>query len=263
MHSHSINHDTAQQNTPLSPDKQHKENFHCRCINEDPDNRQRVLALRYLVYCQERNFLPAQNYPDGKESDEFDQYSHHFAAFDPSEQIAGAVRLVRHSRALKLPLQRYCTLFEDLPDHLKSIPLASTAEISRLVVSKDYRRRKNDNAYGGLAVDPSASVSVIDLAEERHKRHDRKSHDPEIVLGLYRSMYQKSKLEGITHWYAAMEKPLARLLMRCGFEFHPVGPEVDYYGPVAPYIACIADLEAWVASVDPERFRWFTTPDRE
>lgn len=257
MHSSSISPDVAHQETPSSQDSSRKVNFRCRCIDNDPDDRRRALALRYLVYCQERSFLPAQNYPNGEECDEFDQYSHHFAAFDRAGQIAGTVRLVRYLETLKLPGQRHCTLFEDLPDHLKSLPLKSTAEISRLVVSKDYRRRKNDNEHGGLGIDPTG-VTVVDLAEERRKRHD-----PEIVLGLYRSMYQKSKLEGITHWYAAMEKSLARLLLRCGFEFHPIGPEVDYYGPVTPYIACIADLEALVASTDPDRFKWFTTPDLE
>lgn len=257
MRSNNVSPDITHQEMPSSHDSTRKANFRCRCIDDAPNDRRRVLALRYRVYCQERSFLPAHDYPNGEECDEFDQYSHHFAAFDRAGEIAGAVRLVRYVESLELPGQRYCTLFDDLPDSLKSLPLKSTAEISRLIVSKDYRRRKTDNEYGEFGVAPSG-VGVIDLAEERRKRHD-----PQIVLGLYRSMYQKSKLEGITHWYAAMEKSLARLLLRCGFEFHPIGPEVDYYGPVTPYIACIADLEASVARTDPDRFNWFTSPDVE
>ena len=136
MHSNSISPDAPHQETPSSHDNTRKANFRCRCIDDDPNDRRRALALRYRVYCQERSFLPAQNYPNGEECDEFDQYAHHFAAFNRAGQIAGAVRLVRYVESLKLPGQHYCTLFEDLPDHLKSLPLKSTAEISRLMLSK-------------------------------------------------------------------------------------------------------------------------------
>ena len=43
-----------------------------------------------------------------------------------------------------------------------------------------------------------------------------------------------------------MEKPLARSLSRMGFDFNPIGPETDYYGPVTPFMA---DLEEILANL--------------
>jgi hypothetical protein len=41
-----------------------------------------------------------------------------------------------------------------------------------------------------------------------------------------------------------MEKPLLRLMRRCfHIDFTPIGPELDYYGPVVPYIIGIAEIE--------------------
>jgi hypothetical protein len=55
-----------------------------------------------------------------------------------------------------------------------------------------------------------------------------------------------------------MESSLWRLLSRFAFEFRPVGPEVDYYGPVTPYLADIQELEQVVFNRRPEIFREFT-----
>lgn len=87
------------------------------------------------------------------------------------------------------------------------------------------------------------------MARERRRRR------PEIVLGLYRAMYQESKRQGIGRWYAAMEKGLARQLTRFHIQFLEVGPEVDYYGPVSPYAVDIRTVEASVAAADPALFR--------
>lgn len=43
-----------------------------------------------------------------------------------------------------------------------------------------------------------------------------------------------------------MDRSLWRLLNFQGIQFKAIGPEVDYYGPVSPYLANIAHLEAYV-----------------
>lgn len=227
--------------------------FYFKRVNgvEDLHN---VFALRYQVYCKECGFLPAADYPDGKETDEYDAYSLHFSAFHHSGTLAGAVRLVRATPEGLFPFHQHCP---SLYAGVELPPAAQAAEISRLVVGKDFRRRLNDTLFGFQAQEsPTVEVGIVQANGQR-----RTSNHPEIVLGLYREMYQESKRQGITHWYAAMERSLARLLMRYKFSFVPIGPEVDYYGPVTPYLASLADLEEKVSRCNPELFAWFSSPD--
>src|SRR5690606_15783528 len=107
-----------------------------------------------------------------------------------------------------------------------------------------YRRRKNDGFYGFDTVSDFDGVDV-NLTSTQAQATDNIPHrrsKPEIVLGLYKTMYQASKRQGITHWLAAMERSLLRLLTRYNIGFQPIGPELDYFGPVVPYIAAIADI---------------------
>jgi N-acyl amino acid synthase of PEP-CTERM/exosortase system len=196
--------------------------------------------LRYEVYCRERGFLNPDDYPDGIERDEFDTNAIHFACLSRrSEAVVGTIRLVAPVDG-RFPLSSHCSVNPAL------LP-PNTMEISRLAVSRQYRRRADDNEYGlsqaYLAHDPESN--------ERRRR-------PEIVLGLYKIMYRESKRIGVRAWLAAMEHSLARLLSRFSFHFEAVGPEVDYYGPVTPYLARIDAVEKIVSAVQPALYAEFT-----
>lgn len=202
-----------------------------------------TFRLRYQVYCLERSFLSADDYPLAFEQDEYDACSEHFSAIDRQGELAGSVRLVRHSPELGYPFQAHCPISPDfeLP------PPDQAQEISRLVVSKAYRRRREDNWIG---------ISEGDAPVPEEIAAKRGGH-PIIVLGLYRAMFAYSRANGVRYWYAAMERSLARLLGRYGFDFVPIGPEVDYYGPVAVYLADLRKLEARVSAENPKLFEWF------
>ena len=60
-----------------------------------------LLRLRYQVYCQEKQWLPADDYPDGREIDEFDAYSFHFLALKDNE-VVGTVRDIAPSLGIGL-----------------------------------------------------------------------------------------------------------------------------------------------------------------
>lgn len=207
-----------------------------------------ALELRFQVYCVECNFLSADGYPDGMESDEHDDGATHFYAFDAQEELVGYVRLVRPDPDHLFPIQRNCSLSVD--SSLLPAP-ESAAEISRLMVRNDYRRRRGDRLSGVTAEQNQAAFA----GERRHEA-------PQVLLSLYRQMYAYSRENGIRHWYAAMERPLARSLLRLNFAFRSVGPEADYYGPVAPYIADLRELEAQVGARRPELLQWLQTPER-
>jgi len=217
--------------------------FDFRRVDGAAEALQETFRLRYQVYCLERGFLPAADYPGQIESDEFDAHSEHFSAHDRQGQIAGSVRLVRHTEGLGYPFQAHCPVFPQvtLP------PPGEAEEISRLVVSKSYRRRREDNWMG---INEEHLEPPPDIAA-------RRGGHPIIVLGLYRAMFAYSRANGVRYWYAAMERSLARLLGRYGFDFTQIGPQVDYYGPVAVYLADLRALEARVSVENPTLFRWF------
>ncbi len=139
-------------------------------------------ALRFEVYCRERGFLPADAFPDGLEIDRFDDRSLHFGAFHRDSDIAGTVRLVRAPLA-ELPLAGRCRLDRallprDLDDN-------GVAEVSRLAVSANFRRRAGDGLLPGETL-----ATVLPSAE---RGDPRRRGCPELVLGLYKIMYHESK----------------------------------------------------------------------
>lgn len=209
----------------------------------------RVFELRYEVYCQERGFLPVQDYPDGLEFDEYDERSAHFCEFDESDDLVGYVRLVRAEQLPDFPFMNHCSSvdFGSGPPQVDQC-----AEISRLIVHPSLRRRRNDtNVEPGFA---SATRASMD---------DRRRQSRLILPALYRQMYVYSRRAGIRYWYAAMERPLARHMMQLGFPFQQIGPLTDYYGPVAPYLLDLTACEAALASRNPALLDWMCTALRD
>lgn len=178
------------------------------------DLLQKVYQLRFQVYCRERQFIQESECIEGLEIDEYDPHSLHFAAFDAQENIVGAVRLILSSCA-QFPVEKHCVNL--------SVPLGARrreyAEISRLVISKAYRCQ----------------------AEERPMRYIQQMS--EITHGLCCLLYEECRLSGITHCLALMEDPLSLLLKLRGYIFSVVGPQVDVYGRVTPYLFNVADNE--------------------
>jgi N-acyl amino acid synthase of PEP-CTERM/exosortase system len=83
-----------------------------------------------------------------------------------------------------------------------------------------------------------------------------RGHSPQILLCLYRQMYAFSLGNGIRYWYAAMERSLVRVLTRMSFSFRQIGPQTDYYGPVAPYLADLRELEVRLGQSNPALLAW-------
>ena len=126
------------------------------------------------------------------------------------------------------------------------------AEISRLVVAKSYRRRPGDSIAG-----VAEEFTMGHLSKTPGGERERRNTSPQILLGMYRQMYQYSLQHGVRYWYAAMGKALQRVLTRYGFEFTPLGPATDYYGPVTPYITDLRAVERRLMHANPALFAWF------
>jgi N-acyl amino acid synthase of PEP-CTERM/exosortase system len=201
-----------------------------------------IYRLRYKVYVEEWGFERSQDHPEGIERDEFDEHAIHFLA-KRADQIIGTIRIIRNSEK-GFPLEHHCTLNTDL----SSFGRNTIGEISRLAVSKDYRRRAEDKYLYGAASVPQEEFSMTAL--ERRSRQ-------EIVLGLYKCMYRESKKIDLTHWCVAMARGLYVLLRRMGIVFTPIGPEINYHGLRTPYLVCIEDLEREISRTKPSLYREF------
>jgi N-acyl amino acid synthase of PEP-CTERM/exosortase system len=201
-------------------------------LDDDPVLLQASYALRYQVYCLERKFLSPHSYPDQVETDEFDQHSIHMGVINAAGELAATARLVQLTTD-GLPSFDHCTF------HTGVNVLRDTdrrlIEISRLAVSRAYNRRAGDEHFS------------LGSAPARTEGGERRGGGL-LVMTLYRAIYQTSKRQGITDWMAATERSLQRLIVRSGFPFRQIGPETDYYGPVAPYLLDLGQLDARLLS---------------
>jgi N-acyl-L-homoserine lactone synthetase len=170
--------------------------------------------LRYQVYCVERGFLDAADYPDRRERDEFDRYSLHLGVLDETGTLIATARLVQVGLA-GLPLFRHCEIYPHETELYRETN--RVVEVSRLCVSRALRLRR--------------SCRRID-----------------VVTALYRALYQVSKQYRFTHWVVATEHSLQRLVTGFGFPFRAIGPSVDYFGQVAPYLMNLSEFDCVILS---------------
>lgn len=220
--------------------------FHYGCA-EQQGNHQEVLediySLRYQVYINEAAFEAAVDHPVGLESDAYDAQAIHFYARCRNEaKIIGTVRIILDS-GLGFPIERHFDV--TIPD--RGLEKHRVGEISRLAVSKNYRRRAIDHALfeTGPFV-PNTLPRYLD--DDRARRH----YEHNLVRGLYLQIYRDSKQRGLTHWFAVMAKGLHAILRRWGIVFEQIGPAREYHGLRAPYLACIAAIELNLARENPQ-----------
>lgn len=105
-----------------------QESVSIRLVGENTD-LEAVFRLRYRVYCEYLRSLNPNEYPEGMETDSFDEHAIHFGAFE-GNRIVGYVRFVKDS-----PRGFLLDGHVDLPD---TIPRFTTLEGSRLIGHKRY-----------------------------------------------------------------------------------------------------------------------------
>ena len=233
-----------------------------------------VYKLRFKVYCEEWGFERPEKYPGRQETDEFDKHSVHFAAMDDSGKMVGTIRLILFSPD-GFPLEKHC----DVDISAEGVSVESTAEVSRLIISKDYRKRTEDKYIYGPdeerrvigGYDPSYNYSANNnrRAEDRYgygrpsngrlrnEMEAEKRNRHELVTALYKAVYHESKRRQLTHWYAVMTKGLVALLNRYGIRFQAIADPVDYHGIRTPYLGEIKRIEQEVSDEKPEIFKEF------
>jgi len=186
-------------------------------------------AVRFRVYCRERDFLPASDYRNEREHDDFDTVATHLAVVRGGT-VFGTARLVPHSHR-GFPLERYCAA--SIPDDI----VATTVEVSRLAVPK--------SATAGHGAGRWTAVARLTSA---------------VALQLYRSVYQIARQDGRTHLIAAMAPSLVRVLGSFDVPLAAIGPETDYGGLVRPYLISLDQFDR-IGTDAARRFRRGTQTD--
>ena len=223
----------------------HSFNYGCVEKQTNPSEvLQDTYSLRYQVYIKEWEFEAVDDHPVGLEYDDYDEYSVHFyACCKTHSKVIGTIRTILHSE-LGFPIEKNFRLNEQL----LGVDRRGIGEISRLAVSKEYRRRAIDQ----ILFEPGPFVPNKLPRYMDDGRDIRRHCEHELVRGLYLQLYRDSKQRGLTHWYAVMAKGLYIILKRWGIPFHQIGPAMDYHGLRAPYVVSIETVEHALEANNPE-----------
>ncbi len=230
--------DTGPPPTPGNPDPTDLFNHYLAVV---PANSGELLdkafRLRFQVYCLERGFEKAADYPDGRERDGDDRRSLHSLLLDRATGSAvGTVRLILPRGGDELPVSK---LIGADPVHGAGLPLETTAEVSRFAVAKAFRAQLEE----GWRPRPGHAAAA---------RGERGPALQLLTFGLIRAVVMMSALGEITHIVAMMEPALLRLLRRLGIAFHPLGKLVNHHGLRQPGWALIEHLIACITECRPE-----------
>ncbi len=244
-------------------------------IVSDEKELAEIFKLRYKVYCQEWGFDKHMDHSKESISDNYDKNAIHIVARDESRKMVGAMMLIVDSPE-GYPIENYC----ELDINKQDIPREKLAEIARLVIHRDYRRRAEDKyIYGpdeerrsigsfNFTKNTYSSNSSFRRTNDRYRSRQgakrpaesysdrRRRH--ELLLGLLKAAYLESKRREITHWYSFLTKGILVLLSGFGFEFQEIGDPVDYYGIRTPYLGEIEKIEQEMESKNSELFHEFT-----
>ena len=203
-----------------------------------PETINEVFKLRYQVYCIDRPFEDPNCFADKREHDAYDPRSTHaLIRHKMTGDSVAAVRLVMagdHPEQTDFPMEGPCfhRMDQTAQEALADAPRHQIAEISRMAVSREFRRRLTEET----------SVSGISEPAYYSDSENGKRAMPYISLGLFCAILQMSVKHGITHWMAVMEPAQLRLLKRFGVEFDHVGPVMEYHGSRRPAFTEAASL---------------------
>lgn len=223
-----------------------------------PELTDEVFAVRYQVYCIDRPFEDPNCFADKREHDEFDPHSAHaLIQHRLTKDSVAAVRLVMagdDATQCAFPMEGPCLrrMRREIQDAVAGPLRNQVAEISRMAVSREFRRRLNEEK----------AVSGISEPAYYSDSENGKRAMPYISLGLFAAILQMSVKHGITHWMAVMEPAQLRLLKRFGVEFDHVGPLMNYHGRRRPAFTEAASLIDRIKQCRPDVWSLITENGR-
>lgn len=186
--------------------------------------RDEVYSIRHQVYCEELAFEPQR--PDRREYDEHDAHSLHLLIRSvKTNQFIGCTRIVRarpEDPNYPLPFEQTCAAAIDrsIVDPTK-LPRDTIAEISRLAVIAQFRKRKDDEKN---------PLSISDKAFGTPKQ----PRFPYIPVGLYLGTIELARLNGVKTLFVLTEQRLANHFRKFGVDIRTIGAPVEHRGQRIP-----------------------------
>ncbi len=218
-------------------------------IRADTDEQKdKAYALRYDVFCRENGFIDPARYPDERERDEFDERAvHHLLIHKETGKVAGTVRVLLPDERRPLTsfeLQKLC----DHPLLQIENRALGLAEISRLCMARDYRRRPRDGhvlpSYyeqeWGDADKPSTAMRFF------------RRRIPYAPLGLMMAAYETVLGAGLLDVVSSVEPGQFRTMKRIGLSYRVLGPRLNHQGSQQPFIYNLKTTLDTVAAENPE-----------
>jgi N-acyl amino acid synthase of PEP-CTERM/exosortase system len=176
-------------------------------ICQTPAQIKSSMRLRYDVYCLRKGWEAAQAFPDRLESDEFDEHSVHILLIERQTGLAvGCTRVVFADPSVpdaRLPSFALAPDFREATG--RSLPLASTVELSRLTVLR-----------GGEAPADSGTRDSPGRVS--------------LALGLLKGVGQAMAAAQATHGCFLGSRSLQRLMEGFGFRFYDFGLTLQHRG---------------------------------
>lgn len=207
--------------------------------------------IRYKVYCLETGFENADQFPDGEEKDEFDDRSVHFMVRTKrtGEWIA-AMRLVLPESG-PLPVERHTRIY---PVFQQRTSLGRIAEVSRLSMVENYRRRRQDKRF------PCEYENDGGKQEETPSGSRERRKEPEILIGLLRALFVYCLEHDIDYLLFLTTPALSRLLTRLNLQLEAVGPPIQHRGLRCPYLLDAEEAYFSLPHTSPDIATMFQRP---
>jgi len=186
----------------------------------------RVFRLRFDVYSQKK-FIEQDDYADKCEIDEYDTHAQHFVCLDSQGTLLGSTRILFPEHG-QTPFEKHCR--GRFHDNFQLSDYQRYAEISRFIILKELTGRRNRM--------PS---EIMNSNRGCLNSFDSFIQSKAIVRGLCQKMLQELSQTNVHYVFALMERSLRLLLCLYGIRFSCVGEEINFWGPVRPYLLHVKD----------------------
>ncbi len=202
------------------------------------EEQEQTFRLRHEVYCEDLGWEERRG--DALETDAYDAHSLHcLARSKPSGRLAGCVRLVlgrTDEASQRLPFELTCgeTLDRVLMDRLAG-SRDRIAEVSRLAIVRDYRRRRGEEGSPGTLL-----ASSFGTAEQ--------PRFPYLLVGLYMAVFVIAERHRLDTLFLLVEPRLSRHLNHLGIGNRQIGAAAEHRGLRVPAMMDVAQV---IANLNP------------
>ncbi|MBK1672847.1 GNAT family N-acyltransferase [Ectothiorhodospira shaposhnikovii] len=258
-------------------------------VADTPGTLQIHHEIRYLVYCLEKGFEDSRAFSDGQESDHWDSNATAFIVRErETGQWLGAMRLV-HSVQGELPVHRITRVSAG-----DASPVTGGAvELSRICITQDYVRRRRTGSMTsdapGWGIQGGDGTGVVWRNQQRGPLFRTTPADDgeclnrqgmnamvgpvlakeelscsltlpmrsELFAVMLRAAIEYSRDRNIPYMYFLVNRALARMVRRLGFEFSLAGVPCEYRGTRYPFLAHLDTAVQRAIQASPDMARLF------